>query len=88
MFLKSLAVSTEDILELLLGSLCSARHYGSKMPYVLVRESFINSYCSVEGLPLNEGKILGKIFSFLLFNLMVLFRIFRIIKHFKRLNSR
>ena len=30
------------------------------MPYVLVRESFINSYCCVEGLPLNEGKILGK----------------------------
>jgi len=30
------------------------------MPYVLVRESFINSYCSVEGLPLNEGKILGE----------------------------
>ena len=29
------------------------------MPYVLVRESFINSYCCVEGLPLNEGKILG-----------------------------
>lgn len=30
------------------------------MPYVLVRESFINSYCCVEGLPLNEGKILGE----------------------------
>ena len=34
--------------------------WAGAMPYVLVRESFVNSYCSVEGLPLNEGKILGK----------------------------
>ena len=30
------------------------------MPYVLVRESFINGCCCVEGLPLNEAKILGE----------------------------
>ena len=29
------------------------------MPYVLVRESFYNGSCMVEGLPLNEGKVLG-----------------------------
>ena len=40
------------------------------MPYVLVRESFINSYCSVEGLPLNEGKILGKTDESFLFNIL------------------
>ena len=31
------------------------------MPYVLVRESYLNGYCAVEGLPLNEGKILGNV---------------------------
>lgn len=30
------------------------------MPYVLVRESFLNGCCCVEGLPLNEAKILGE----------------------------
>ena len=35
------------------------------MPYVLVRESFLNGSCWVEGLPLNEGKILGKINLFI-----------------------
>jgi len=30
------------------------------MPYVLVRESYMNGYCCVEGLPLSEGKILGE----------------------------
>ena len=28
----------------------------------IVRESYMNGYCCVEGLPLNEGKILGKSF--------------------------
>ena len=31
------------------------------MPYVLVRESLLNGSCWVEGLPLNESKVLGKI---------------------------
>ena len=33
--------------------------------YVLVRESFVNGSCWVEGLPLNEAKILGKIKLFI-----------------------
>ena len=32
-----------------------------EMPYVLVRETFLTGSCRVEGLPLNEGRILGKI---------------------------
>ena len=40
---------------------------GSKMPYVLVRESFINTFCCVEGLPLNEGKILGRLVCYLVY---------------------
>jgi len=36
-----------------------ATHAGT-MPYVLVRESFMTGSCWVEGLPLNEGKILGE----------------------------
>ena len=75
---------------------CPVSHQASKMPYVLVRESFINCYSSVEGLPLNEGKILGKILPlFYFFSILVLvfiqrvlFRIFRIIRHYKRFNSR
>ena len=31
------------------------------MPYVLVRESLISTYSTVEGLPPNEAKILGSI---------------------------
>ena len=31
------------------------------MPYVLIRESFFNTSVAVEGLPLNEARILGKI---------------------------
>ena len=34
--------------------------FGLKMPYVLVRESFLTGSCCVEGLPLNEGKLLGR----------------------------
>jgi len=30
------------------------------MPYVLVRESYVNTCCLVEGLPLNESKFLGE----------------------------
>jgi len=30
------------------------------MPYVLVRESFLSTACTVEGLPLNEARILGE----------------------------
>ena len=37
------------------------------MPYVLVRESFINTFCCVEGLPLNEGKILGTLVLYLVY---------------------
>ena len=34
---------------------------GLAMPYVLVRESFLSTSCTVEGLPLNEARILGTI---------------------------
>ena len=32
---------------------------GLAMPYLLVRESFLSTSCTVEGLPLNEARILG-----------------------------
>ena len=34
---------------------------GLAMPYLLVRESFLSTSCTVEGLPLNEARILGTI---------------------------
>jgi hypothetical protein len=30
------------------------------MPYLLVRESYMNGCCMVDGLPLNEFRILGE----------------------------
>ena len=36
------------------------QHITPKMPYVLVRESFLDGCCCIEGLPLNESKILSK----------------------------
>ncbi|XP_023345741.1 uncharacterized protein LOC111714772 [Eurytemora carolleeae] len=30
------------------------------MPYLIVRESYMNGFCMVDGLPLNEFRILGE----------------------------
>ena len=30
----------------------------AKMPYLIVRESYINSHCIVDGLPLNEIRLI------------------------------